>query len=159
TEKLWEPLLTETLCFYWGCPNASEWVDESAFIRVDLDDFEGAFQTMKQAILGNEWEKRLDVIRREKHKVLEHYQIYPALERILRHEFRMPAHPSDREIPYRKYVSDALDATIGTAGFIHNFTRNGDTAILTELLDGVEKAGLLARLDRLYVFNVGEEVA
>lgn len=159
TEKLWEPLLTETLCFYWGCPNASDWVDERAFIRVDLDDFEQAFRTMKQAILGNEWEKRLDVIRREKRKVLEHYQFFPTLERILRYEFRLPPHPSDREIAYRKYFSDALDAVIETAGFIHSFTRDGDTAILTELLESLESSRLLDRLDRLYVFNVGKEIA
>ena len=158
TEKLWEPLLTETLCFYWGCPNAADWVDPRAFIPVDLDDFEQAFQTMKGAILANEWEKRLDVIRREKHKVLDHYQFFPTLERILRHELRMPAHPSDREVAYHKYFSDALGARIETAGFIHNFTRAGDTAILTELLDSIETSGLLARLDRLYIFNCGEEI-
>jgi hypothetical protein len=72
TEKLWEPLLTETLCFYWGCPNVADWIDPRAFIPVDLDDFEQALRTIKQAILGNEWEKRLDVIRRKKRKVLEH---------------------------------------------------------------------------------------
>ena len=95
TEKLWEPLLSETLCFYWGCPNAADWVDPRAFIRLDLDDFEGAFQVMKRAILANEWEKRLDIIRREKRKVLDHYQFFPTLERILHHEMRMPLHPSN----------------------------------------------------------------
>ena len=158
TEKLWEPLLTETLCFYWGCPNAADWVDPRAFIPVDLDDFEQAFETMRGAILANEWEKRLDVIRREKHKVLDHYQFFPTLERILCHELRMPAHPSNREVAYHKYFSDALGARIETAGFIHNFTRAGDTAILTELLDSIETSGLLARLDRLYIFNCGEEI-
>src|SRR5260221_1588294 len=64
TEKLWEPLLTETLCFYWGCPNAADWVYRRAFIAVDLDSFEQALETMKKAILANEWENRLDVIRR-----------------------------------------------------------------------------------------------
>ena len=51
TEKLWEPLLTETLCFYWGAPNAAEWVDPRAFVPLDLDDFEAAFRTMKEAML------------------------------------------------------------------------------------------------------------
>ncbi|HYV89717.1 MAG TPA: glycosyltransferase, partial [Candidatus Polarisedimenticolia bacterium] len=159
TEKLWEPLLTETLCFYWGCPNAADWVDPRAFIRLDLDDFEAAFQTMKRAILANEWEKRLDVIRREKRKVLDHYQLFPTLERILHHEMRMPLHPSDDEVTYHKYFSDALGEQIETAAFIHGFTKNGDLSILTELLDSLDASGLLATFDRLYVINCGEEIA
>src|SRR4029077_2664517 len=77
TEKLWEPLLTGTLCFYWGCPNAEEFIDPGAFIRVDLDDFEKALQTMREAILEDAWSRRIDVIRREREKVLDRYQFFP----------------------------------------------------------------------------------
>jgi GR25 family glycosyltransferase involved in LPS biosynthesis/glycosyltransferase involved in cell wall biosynthesis/GT2 family glycosyltransferase len=159
TEKLWEPLLSETLCFYWGCPNVADWVDRRAFIALDLDDFEAAFQKMKRAILANEWEKRLDVIRREKRKVLDHYQFFPTLERILHHEMRLPLHPSDSEVAYHKYFSDALGEQIKTAAFIHSFTKNGDITILTELLDSLDTSGLLDRLDRLYVVNCGDPIA
>jgi GR25 family glycosyltransferase involved in LPS biosynthesis/GT2 family glycosyltransferase len=157
TEKLWEPLLTETLCFYWGCPNAADWIDPRAFIPVDLDDFEQAFRTIKQAILRNEWEKRLDVIRREKRKVLEHYQFFPTLERILHHELRLPPCASDAEVTYHKYFADALGAQIATACFVHSFTHEGDTSILAELLASIEASGLLSCLDRLYVINFGDE--
>ena len=157
TEKLWEPLLTETLCFYWGCPNAADWIDPRAFIPVDLDDFEQAFRTIKGAILENEWEKRLDVIRREKRKVLEHYQFFPTLERILQHELRLPRCLSDAEVTYHKYFADALGAKIASAGFVHSFTRGGDTSILAELLASIEASGLVSRLDRLYIINCGDE--
>lgn len=158
TEKLWEPLLTETLCFYWGAPNAAEWVDPRAFVPLDLDDFEAAFRTMKEAILANEWEKRLDVLRREKRKVLEHYQFFPTLERILAHELHLPPRPTDAEVAYHKHFSDAAGQDIGTAGFVHSFTRGGRTGILEEILEAVEASGLLSRLDRLYVFNVGDAI-
>jgi hypothetical protein len=157
TEKLWEPLLTETLCFYWGCPNAADWIDPRAFIPVDLDNFDQAFRTMKEAILGNEWEKRLDVIRREKRKVLEHYQFFPTLERILHHEMRLPRHPTDAEVTYHKYFADALGARISAVGFVHCFTRGCDTTILGELLASIEASGLLNSLDRLYIINCGDD--
>jgi glycosyl transferase family 10 (putative fucosyltransferase) len=159
TEKLWEPLLTETLCFYWGAPNTAEQVDPRAFIPLDLDDFEAALHTIKTAILANEWERRLEVIRREKRKVLEHYQFFPTLERILRHDFRFTHPPSDAEVTYHKYFADALDEPIQAAAFIHSYTRDGDTTILTELLQTVASSGLPRRLDRLYVVNVGDEIA
>jgi GR25 family glycosyltransferase involved in LPS biosynthesis len=157
TEKLWEPLLTEALCFYWGCPNAAEYVDPCAYIPLDLDDFEAAFQTMKAAILANEWERRLDVIRREKQKVLEHYQFFPTLERVLRRELRLPVHPTDAELVYHKYFADALDERMQMVCFIHSWTRGRDTSILEELLETVERSGLLRVLDRVYVVNVGDE--
>ena len=111
TEKLWEPLLTETLCFYWGAPNAAEHVDPRAFIALDLDDFENAFQTMKRAILDDEWSQRIDAIRREREKVLDEYQFFPMLERILRQEMKLSAHPTDREVADAKYFADARTAT------------------------------------------------
>lgn len=157
TEKLWEPLLSETLCFYWGAPNAAEYVDSRAYIAINLDDFEQAFRTIKDAILNNEWEKRIDVIRREKRKVLEHYQFFPTLERILHHELKLPAHPDDDKLRYHKYFSDALDEPMRTVCFIHSYTRNGDTAILSEILDAVADANLLVHLDRLYIINVGDD--
>jgi GR25 family glycosyltransferase involved in LPS biosynthesis len=157
TEKLWEPLLAESLCFYWGAPNAADWIDPRAFIPVDLDDFESAFRTMKAAILGNEWERRIDAIRREKRKVLERYQFFPTLERILRDELRLPAHPTDDQVTYHKYFQDALGAAIGSACFVHSYTREGDTMILEAMLERIEASGLLDRLDRVYVVNVGDE--
>ena len=34
TEKIWEPILFECLCFYWGCPNLEELgYDERGIIR------------------------------------------------------------------------------------------------------------------------------
>ena len=156
TEKLWEPLVTETLCFYWGCPNASEWIDPRAFIALDLDNFEHAFHMMKDAILANEWDKRVDVIRGEKAKVLDRYQFFPTLARVLHDELRLPPHPDDATVRYHKYFADALGATMGAVCFIHSYTRNGDTAILTEILANVEASGLLAGLSRLYVVNCGD---
>lgn len=83
TEKIWEPLLTESLCFYWGCPNITDYIDEKAFILLDLDDFEKSFQIIKDAIENNLWEKRLPIIRKEKEKVLEYFGFFPTLERII----------------------------------------------------------------------------
>ena len=157
TEKLWEPLLTETLCFYWGCPNAADYIDPRAYVVLDLDDFEKAFRTIKATILANEWETRLDVIRREKQKVLEHYQFFPTLERVLRHELKLPDHPTDTEVVYHKYFADALGEDMRTVCFIHSLARRDDTSILEELLGTIDESGLLGVLDRLYVVSVGDE--
>lgn len=83
TEKLWEPILCECLCFYWGCPNVNDYIDERAFIKLDLDNLEESYDIIVSAISGNEWEKRLEIIRNEKQKILDKYQFFPLLEDII----------------------------------------------------------------------------
>ena len=83
TEKIWEPILCECLCFYWGCPNLEEYIDGGAFVRLDLDDFEGAMALVKLAIEEDWWGKRVDIIRREKKKILEEIGFFPRLKKEL----------------------------------------------------------------------------
>jgi GR25 family glycosyltransferase involved in LPS biosynthesis len=83
TEKLWEPILCHCLCFYWGCPNVSEYIDPRAFVQLDMNDFVKSFEIVKQAIQENWWEQRLPFIREERKKILEYYAFCPTVERII----------------------------------------------------------------------------
>lgn len=83
TEKIWEPILAECLCFYWGCPNLDEILDPRAFVRLDLADIEGSERLMKQAIEENWWEQRLPYIRQAKQKILKELQFFSVLEKLL----------------------------------------------------------------------------
>lgn len=83
TEKLWEPILCNCLCFYWGCPNVSDYIDPRAFVQLDMNDFEKSFEIVKQAIQENWWEQRLPFIRAEREKILEYYAFCPTVERII----------------------------------------------------------------------------
>ena len=83
TEKIWEPILCECLCFYWGCPNLEEHIDGGAFVRLDLDDFEGSMALVKRAIDEDWWEARIDIIRKEKRKILEEIGFFPNLKKVL----------------------------------------------------------------------------
>lgn len=157
TEKLWEPLLAETLCFYWGAPNAAEWVDPQAFVAIDLDDFEAAFATIRAAVSTDAWSRSLAAIRRERVKVLEQYQFFPLLENALR-ELRAPAHPTAEYAEYRRVFAWLPARAIETACFVHSYTRGGDTGILREILERIAGSGLAAALDALVVVNVGDPV-
>ncbi len=159
TEKLWEPILTETLCFYTGAPNAAEIIDARAFVLLDLTDFEAAFATMRTAILADEWSRRVEYIRREKRKVLEHFQFFPTVERILRNEMGFTEPPSDVDVTYHAHFADAFDTPLPTVAFVHSYTRDGDTRILSEVLSSIAQSGLLDTFDRIYIVNVGDEIS
>jgi hypothetical protein len=83
TEKIWEPILCECLCFYWGCPNLEDYIDERAFVRLDLDDFEKSYQIIKQAIEEDWWSQRIDIIKKEKEKIINEFGFFPTLQRII----------------------------------------------------------------------------
>ncbi len=83
TEKLWEPILCERLCFYWGCPNIADYVDSRAFVQLDLNNFEASYQIIKLAIATNLWEQRLPYIRAAKKKFLESYSFFPTIEQAI----------------------------------------------------------------------------
>ena len=88
TEKLWECILCETLCFYWGCTNVEEWVDPRAYVKLDMNDFEGSYQIIMQAIRENWYEQRLPYIKAEKVKVLNTYSFMPTIERAINNNLR-----------------------------------------------------------------------
>ena len=83
TEKIWEPILCECLTFYWGCPNLEEYIDSKAFVRLDLNDFEGSMKIVEQAISEDWWSQRIDIIRKEKQKILHEYGFFPLVNTIL----------------------------------------------------------------------------
>jgi hypothetical protein len=83
TEKIIDAILAECLCFYSGCYNISEYIDERAYVYLELSNFEDDYQKVKKAIEDNLWEKRIDIIRKEKRKILEYLSFCPRLERII----------------------------------------------------------------------------
>jgi GR25 family glycosyltransferase involved in LPS biosynthesis len=83
TEKIWEPILCETLCFYWGCPNLEEHLDSNAFVRLDATDFDGSMKIIERAIKEDWWTQRIDSIRKEKKRILEEIAFFPNLEKLI----------------------------------------------------------------------------
>jgi hypothetical protein len=79
TEKITDAILSETLCFYWGCPNISTYIDPKAYILVDFSKPEEAIKIINYAIENDEWSKRIQFIRYEKQKILYHYTFFPTI--------------------------------------------------------------------------------
>jgi hypothetical protein len=84
TEKIWDAILSECLCFYWGCPNLSDYIDPRAFVYLDLTDFEKSCQTVKRAIEEDWWSQRIGVIRKEKEKIINELGFFPMIKKVLR---------------------------------------------------------------------------
>jgi len=86
TEKLWEPIICETLCFYDGAPDAHTYVDADAFVPVDASNVEETLSIMRRAIAEDWWSQRVESIRKMKDKVLNELQIWPQVERVIKNQ-------------------------------------------------------------------------
>ena len=83
TEKIWEGILCETLCFYWGCPNLEDYIDEKAFVRLPLENEAEALKIIQQAIQEDWYSMRIGVIKQMKERILTKLGFFPLLESII----------------------------------------------------------------------------
>jgi hypothetical protein len=83
TEKLIDGILSETLTFYSGCYNVKDYIDEKAFVYLELSNFEKDYQTIKTAIDEDWWSQRLPYIKEAKKKILNDLQFFPRLHKII----------------------------------------------------------------------------
>jgi hypothetical protein len=83
TEKLVDGILCECLTFYSGCWNAKDYIDERAFVYLELSNFQKDMETIKNAIREDWHTKRLPYIKEAKKKILTELQFFPRLEKII----------------------------------------------------------------------------
>lgn len=86
TEKIADGFLSWCLPFYWGAENLEEYFPADSFIRIDIHQPAKALSIIKKSILDNEWEKRLPAIERARMLVLNHYQFFPYVAKMIRED-------------------------------------------------------------------------
>jgi hypothetical protein len=92
TEKLSDAFLGLTLPFYYGAPNADEYFPPESFIEIDINDFEGSYQKICEAIKNKEYERRLPYIKEARRRVLEEYNFYATIAKIIQDK-QLPGNP------------------------------------------------------------------
>jgi hypothetical protein len=79
TEKVSDVFLGWSLPLYYGCTNLKDYFPEDSFIEIDINDHESALSIIRDAIAGNEYEKRLSAITEARSLILMNYNIFPVL--------------------------------------------------------------------------------
>ncbi len=102
TEKLTDAILAECLCFYYGTETAGNWIDNKAFVHIDITKPTEAINIIKKAIENNEWEKRIQIIRKEKQKILDEMNLLADIERVIKSKDNLTnksAHSNSGSLP------------------------------------------------------------
>lgn len=78
SEKIWEPLLSESLCFYYGCKNLDTHIDSRAYVTLHRD-CEKSYQLISKAIQEDWHTQRLPYIKAAKRDILNRLYFFPTL--------------------------------------------------------------------------------
>lgn len=70
TEKIADPIIAECLCFYDGCKNLEKFIDDRAFIRIDVENHIECAEKIICSIENNDRQKRIKYIRQQKARLL-----------------------------------------------------------------------------------------
>lgn len=85
TEKLYDTIGCECLLFYKGAPNWTRFFDNDCLIELSGDEtkLDDDVKLITDTIMGDQWEKRLDSIRRNKARILNEYSFEPRVVSII----------------------------------------------------------------------------
>lgn len=83
TEKLIDGILGECLVFYSGCFNLREYIDERAYVHLELSNLQKDYEVVRKAIKEDWYTKRLPFIREAKRRILNEMQFFPRLEKFI----------------------------------------------------------------------------
>lgn len=94
TEKLADAFLGFCVPIYCGCPNVFDYFPKDSVIPIDIDDFEGALQTIRQALeTPGEYERRLPAVIEARRRVIHEYNLPGMINRIITERGPAPCEP------------------------------------------------------------------
>ena len=104
TEKLADAFLGFTVPIYCGCPNVYDYFPEESLIQIDINDFEGSIQKIKEIIsTPGEYERRLPAVKEARRRVIEEYNLLAMISKIVENSERKE-HTPNQKIYSRKIM-------------------------------------------------------
>jgi len=77
TEKLADSYLGWALPIYYGCPNVTDYFDQRAMVRINLEDLDASISSIENALKTDAWEVSQGAIAQARQTVLDQYNFFP----------------------------------------------------------------------------------
>jgi len=84
TEKINDCFLAYTVPVYYGCSNIEKYFPKKSFIRIDINNPGNAIELIKEIILHDNWDERLEAVKEARELVLNKYQPLAGAAAVLR---------------------------------------------------------------------------
>lgn len=83
TEKLADTFLAGALPIYAGCPNIHDYFSPASLLHIRIDRPEDAIERIEHALASGRYEASLEAIRDSRRRVLDEYNLYPFVTRLV----------------------------------------------------------------------------
>jgi hypothetical protein len=83
TEKIVDCYLSETMPIYFGCPNITDFFKEDSLLLINPENYKESIRKIEEIIDGDQYFMVRKKIIEQKHVILDNYQFFPYLSRIL----------------------------------------------------------------------------
>lgn len=83
SEKLADTFLGHSLPLYYGCPNIEDYFPSDSFIKIDPYKTDESIDKIKSIITNNEYEKRMSAISEARRRVIEEYNVFAVIAKII----------------------------------------------------------------------------
>lgn len=116
TEKLADAFLGYTVPIYCGCPNVYDYFPKKSLIEIDINDFEGSIEKIKELIsIEGEYERRLEAVKEARRKVIEEYSLFAMVNKIVENA------PQSEFIPNQKIYNRRIMRVIYPPDLVRYF--------------------------------------
>jgi glycosyl transferase family 10 (putative fucosyltransferase) len=110
TEKIADCFLSWSVPIYYGCTNLEDYFPSRSFIRIPIDPPREGFESVKTILEQDNWEKRIPALKEARDRVLNRYQLFPHLSRIIHKQPQRNLTPTEVRLPpYKRTASAALN--------------------------------------------------
>ncbi len=110
TEKIADCFLSWSVPIYFGCTNLEDYFPPASFIRIDIDSPEKAFESVKAVTDKDDWKKRIPALTEARNLVLNRYQLFPHLSRLIQEQPLKNLKLSEIVLPaYRRSKKASVD--------------------------------------------------
>jgi len=83
TEKLADAFLGWSLPIYYGCPNIADYFDLDSLVTIDIELPKQSILKIEKIIEENSWDKRLSHIAEARRRILDDYNLFPMIIKLL----------------------------------------------------------------------------
>ena len=104
SEKLADTFLAFSLPIYAGAPNVGEYFPPESYIPIDILDFDAALATIRETLAADPYEKRLPAILEARRLVMDEYNLFAMLTRIIRERDTGPGSGGPRGKLYSRHA-------------------------------------------------------
>lgn len=105
TEKIADCFLSWTVPIYYGCTNLDDYFPAESFIRIDINQPEAAIETITAALASDNWEARLPALTEARSRVLDRYQFFPQMQKLIEGHYKNLPKKNLLLQPYRERQS------------------------------------------------------